>query len=513
MHATATLGEASSAPTLRLRSLRRLDVPRAWRTVRQGARLCFDIPDRLPFEVVDRISPEGPALIADHNVEPLHVVLVRKKRGSTTRPIVRMSPADTTLYQALVDRLVASAHERPYAEPWTGLRRYLGSTREAFARGAYDYLLTVDVSNFLLSLDLDVVERRLAAARADRRVTADLLDLLRAFELQGARGLPQGVPASTSLANLYLSSLDAFLSERGYEFRRHVDEISVCCRRFSDARAAQELIEQRLYRDGLALAADKSKIVGRRAVAREIDAAAAAAEHWQQELQAELALDRPAQGRDTVRSLAPEAAEASTRHAELLEEIRTRPYRDGTRRALRDGYRALAATGSTAGLADVPDVLVRFPDLVRPAMRYVAAMARANAPSAFEAFRTVLASSTFWREEELLELCQAALRMPPETSGSLAARFASLASEHPSALVRARAVLAWGALSEPGDFSVADDFWRSTPGSWSIYPIVAIQAKVAAGRNRRYAGWRAASLGVAALAEAIARRPFAWSAV
>lgn len=95
---------------MRIRSHGTLDFPLAWRRVRGWARGGgADIPDRLPFEILDRLYPEvgPPAPVAHHHVAPVTLVTSSKKSG-LARPFARLSPTDLTLYQALVDRLAPS---------------------------------------------------------------------------------------------------------------------------------------------------------------------------------------------------------------------------------------------------------------------------------------------------------------------------------------------------------------------------------------------------------------------
>src|SRR4051812_34460867 len=63
-----------------------------------------DVPDRLPYEVLERISDGHPELEREHHLRP--ALLVMATKGSVTvRPFVRLSPVDLLLYQALVDAL------------------------------------------------------------------------------------------------------------------------------------------------------------------------------------------------------------------------------------------------------------------------------------------------------------------------------------------------------------------------------------------------------------------------
>ena len=108
----------------------------------------------------------------------------------------------------------------------------------------------------------------------------------------------------------------------------------------------------------------------------------------------------------------------------------------------------------------------------------------------------------------MLQICRAALYM--SRSDKLAPMFAALAIDHSHELVRARALLAWGALSAPDEFDTADLFWASATRLWRIYPLVAIQDKEEVGRNDRYDGWSGEGRSLRLLSDEIRRHRFGW---
>src|SRR5258708_8884397 len=95
-----------AVPGGEVRSFSSLDVPQAWRRVRTWARSRgMDVPDRLPYGVLDRLHGDaGPELRPHHEPQRAQLVISSKKSG-TVRPFVRVRPRDLILYQALVDRL------------------------------------------------------------------------------------------------------------------------------------------------------------------------------------------------------------------------------------------------------------------------------------------------------------------------------------------------------------------------------------------------------------------------
>lgn len=105
---------------VQLRSLDMLDLPLAWRRLLFRVRRFIDVPDRLPFEILDRLTEHRLSLRADHHLRPVHTVMATKGSG-TVRPFARLSPLDLLLYQALVDALAPDIeaalgrHDRVFA--------------------------------------------------------------------------------------------------------------------------------------------------------------------------------------------------------------------------------------------------------------------------------------------------------------------------------------------------------------------------------------------------------------
>lgn len=201
----------------------------------------IDVPDRLPFEVLDRLADGCPELSGDHHLRPVATVMATKGSG-TVRPFVRLSPLDLLLYQALVDavaadleaalgprdrvfayRLDTTGGDDPFAESprWDD---FLMSVREALSTGRHSHVLSGDIASYYVYIDIDELERRLLEVCSNAVAVRDLGDLLRGFQHLGVRGLPQGVPPSSPLGNFYLASLDQAIESWGYEHRRYMDD-------------------------------------------------------------------------------------------------------------------------------------------------------------------------------------------------------------------------------------------------------------------------------------------------
>ena len=147
---------------MNLRSLDTLNVPQAWRRLLFRMRRFIDVPDRLPFEVMDRLSSHAPTLSSPHHLRPVTTVMASKGTG-TVRPFVRLSPYDLLLYQALVDALAddieaaLGSREKVFAyrmggvtddDPFSGSPKwfdFIASVRGILQSGRYSHALTLSL--------------------------------------------------------------------------------------------------------------------------------------------------------------------------------------------------------------------------------------------------------------------------------------------------------------------------------------------------------------------------------
>lgn len=525
---------------MRVRSYDTLDFTLAWARVLTWARGGnLDIPDRLPFEVIYRLYGDvGIRPERTFRSAPVGIVMSSKKSG-TSRPFARLAPVDLTLYQALVDRLAPEIEAAlPSRDVVMAYRQSLGDDLSAFhgtpSRAAFHrqiaqlfgtadttwrFAIMTDVSGFFLQVDVDELERRLFEISAQPDVVRDVAGVLRAWQSLGIRGLPQGVRASAPLANAYLLPADRFLAARGVSYVRWMDDWVIAAHGFHEAREIQDEMERVLYENGLTLSAEKTKILrGQTAIDENEGAKERLARMKRSQLQAledmlaEAAdlTDYPLEVEDLPDmgelDLGVTMATLDEQYAALDEDDLPAGFRPLVTELLRD----LASLRHAHRLDRIPRLLERAPDLTAVATRYLASVASVAFEEVKSAFVSLLASDRFTREHEKLALCQAILALPNGQASDLAPSFAAWARDDASATVRARALLAWGAQSRSTDFSVADEFWARCDPEWRIYPLVAIQSKVVAGRATRYDDWGRQDGTLFQLALELARHQIGW---
>jgi hypothetical protein len=321
------------------------------------------------------------------------------------------------------------------------------------------------------------------------------------------------------LASFYLVTLDEALSEARVRYRRFMDDIWVFSESYNSARAAQHLIEAHLYEQGMTLASDKLRIEGvGRALSRlpeeddEFDLESLV--NLQLGLGGDYTEDEDEGEEEEDSSVAErEHAVASMVYENTIEAIRRGEPPAAVRPILRVALRRLGRESDPVAIADVPELVRRFPDLVRPLMRYAAAISSADEKSSHAAFDAVLQQPQLLRDQERIHVCVAALGLHDRSSTRLAAKFGRLAREDPNGLVRARALLAWGLLGRRNEFQVASDFMETAPVQFHAYAVVAIQGRRRADRDQRYDKWSTASTELRLLTRSIRRKRIPWNEI
>ena len=515
-----------------IRSLDRLHLDLAWRRVTAAERRGSDVSDRLPIEAISRLLTSGPVLERDHHVSA--VVRVMGTKGSQTgRPFARLHSADRLLYQALVDRLSADIEARLSPRDIVFSHRVTSNGDADMFAGSPNYgdflqavevelanpwrsshALTGDITSYFVYIDIGSLERRLLAVCEDSEAVLDLGALLRSFELSGVRGLPQGIPASSPLGNLYLAGLDELLIAGGLRHLRYMDDFWVFTNAYDAAREAQDLVERYLYDDRLALGGAKSLV-------RQSPSALGSLQRpreRREERRARIRLDLQSFAGDDYATLDDshideadiDTAAAYEEFDQLADMLEAGRYPEDVRTRLIDIFRSLEQAKDDYGVARVPVILRRRPDTTWPALRYIARLPAESRPTVDAALAEILAEDRFHRELEWLHMCRAAVLLRGDGSPPLAETFARLSREHPHPLVRARALLAWGRLSGLGDFAAADDFWSTTSDPWRPYAVVAIQEKTTEDRDARYEAWANAYYFLRELANTLKDKPLPW---
>lgn len=481
----------------------------------------MDVPDRLPFEVAARFWDTSPTLHENHQVRDVERVPATKPGQATVRPFVRVHSRDMLLYQSLVDAMrneiedALGPREQVFAyrlsplnedDPFEDSPRWsdFNVALHQLAADAFDgYVIEADVTSFFLNINISMLERRLLEAGCTGGVVQDLGGLLAGWAAQGVRGLPQGIPPSSPLANFYLSPLDNLLRGEALPFIRYMDDIAIACPTFHEARQLLDSMEELLYEDGLSLGGGKTKIWRSEHVLERLTP-----EEGVEEMIAELQEGEYAPDEEQIAEIRIDRVCGIFDGA--VEALGNDDYR---RNEFTFAFRQLGREKHPHALSALPQVLLRMPGLTANACRYLEELAKGGHREEAASALSEIVSGRFHRTQEWLHILRAIQVIPAQGAKSLVGRMASLSADHDHPLVRARALLAWGSQSDSTDFSAADLYFTTEPRQWLPYVLIAIQEKDEEQRNDRYSRWSGEGRSLAHLADSIRSERYGWTRI
>lgn len=492
----------------------------------------MDIPDRLPYEVMHRLYADvGPSIQREHNFRQAALVVSSKKSG-TIRPFVRVHPLDLIVYQALVDQLAATIEgalppsDRVGAyrqsldplndNPFEGSPRndqFQAEVSDAIEQAGSVFVLQTDISGYFLGISHLRMCADLWEVTDRPEVVSDLREVLSAWQKLGIRGLPQGLRPSSPLANFYLGSLDRALGSE-VPFYRWADDMWAICPSFAQARRIQDQIERHLYAMGLTLNGEKTRILRAETALNMLEPAKARFEAKTEALLEDF-FDGQDQGPYSVELEPPDPSEVErdvviSEMDRLTSALSDTDLPEDFHSDARQALSKLEAIGDAYAVDTIPQLLQRAPDLTDQALRYVVAAAKSIPKRAAAVFTALLSKEHAGRDHERLVACHRALSLPKK-SASLAKPLGSLASRDTHALVRAKALVAWGRHSKPDEFDVVDRFLASAEPEWRTYAFVAIQRKDKVGRTSRMKKWGGGGGELGAVADQLGSNPIKWT--
>jgi CRISPR-associated protein Cas1 len=224
----------------------------------------------------DGVTIDAFDAIAEPRLQALHAALASGGYWpAPARVIEAKKPsggARTLRIPAIVDRVVQTAAalvltpilDREFEDASFGYRpgRSVGQAvaRVAYLRNAgYVWTVDGDIRAFFDEVPhaplLDRFDRVLGCAR-----TTDLVERWLQVYCDGGRGLPQGMPLSPVLSNLYLDSIDEKIEKGGVRLVRFADDFLLLCRSEAVAEGALARMTGLLREAGLQIHPEKTAI-------------------------------------------------------------------------------------------------------------------------------------------------------------------------------------------------------------------------------------------------------------
>jgi hypothetical protein len=180
------------------------------------------------------------------------------KANFTVRPMARPTTEDWLIYEAIIDylskkilrknkricqRSFSILNFKTHKRKRTGAWLEFDERSRDFYKRKYRFAVTTDITGYYENINLEESRKRiidyLERDKEGTELTNDLFTLLRKWsdERISGYGLPQGPPASSFLADIFLDYVDRRMEKyKGYI--RYMDDIRIFCKKKIEAKIA-----------------------------------------------------------------------------------------------------------------------------------------------------------------------------------------------------------------------------------------------------------------------------------
>lgn len=158
----------------------------------------------------------------------------------------------------LRDKVVLKALNRVLQETFgpslalEGIHRLVDQVIKAARSGDWDYVIKVDIQNFYPTINHEILEKKIGSkvrkgeirSLITHAITQPTLAHPNKKEARATVGVPQGLPISNILANIYLGGLDRkYRGSHEFKYFRFVDDILIVCTAGEKDRIYAQLIK------------------------------------------------------------------------------------------------------------------------------------------------------------------------------------------------------------------------------------------------------------------------------
>lgn len=471
--------------------------------------------DLLPPREDDKVSGElGKRFVAhlhrqlqsdSYTPQPAEFIRVPKP-GFSSRPAALLTLTDRVVYESLVARVRPALAKFLVPEDivlWPRAAvtptRWKDFEHLPLQGKSSEYVVKADVSGFYDSIDHIRLSDRLIYATGE----GDVVDALVAFlglVMKNARGLPQGLLPSDTLATAYLQPIDAAMVRSGVAYWRHGDDVRIRTGTMSSAREAIALFEDELRAQGLLLNSAKCTVLKIATYSSELKSTARAFELTEQKLldsrieeissdssaltatletaglSSQLAWDLFYHHSISLEELLEQIGEhiqpTEIEVAELLfaQAVAAPPdEKDGLSKEqfhhqLVSSLLRLTAAKSTAGISSCASLIARFPEKTELFCRYLESLMSVSAAAVVQQLENVLNSDAYyftpWQQAWLIRTLGPGMHLSEPKTRQRLAGIANAARVHWIVRVEAMKALAWSNALEQ---ELASDAWRTAP--------------------------------------------------
>ncbi len=220
--------------------------------------------DEFAFGLRERLGRLHAALVTGtYAPGPARVVYIPKPDGSSRRltiPCIADRVVQTSVTSVLMPLIDRELEDTTFAyRPGRSIQMAI-SRISALRDEGYLWVVDGDIERYFENVPHPPLLERLRRYIRDPAVIA-LVQLWLQSYAPGGRGLPEGMPLSPLLSNLYLDDVDEAIHGHGIRLVRFADDFVLLCRSRARAEGARRRMAGLLAAHGLALNEEKTRIV------------------------------------------------------------------------------------------------------------------------------------------------------------------------------------------------------------------------------------------------------------
>jgi len=216
------------------------------------------------------------------------IILSMPKENYTFRPVAYLTPSDSIIYQAIVDKLIMYKKDKfsnqvysniinniendnVFNNPVNNWLRMRNNLREQYDKGN-NFYFSADISGYFENIKIDYLISLVTfhIGYKEKELEPLLKKILMKWQFANAQGLVQPHNASSILAKIYLTPIDSALSELHGKYSRYVDEFHIISYTEKEVLKSIYILCEKLRELGLNLNSSKSRFITHKDILKEL---------------------------------------------------------------------------------------------------------------------------------------------------------------------------------------------------------------------------------------------------
>ena len=211
------------------------------------------------------------------------------KENHTFRPVTYLLPSDSIIYQAIVDKLIMHKKDKFSNQVYSNIINKIDNTevftnpirkwlemreniRKQYRKGNNFYFFS-DISGYFENIKIDNLLSMLCfhTGKNEKEYEVLLKKVLVKWQFAKSQGLVQPHSASSILSKIYLTPVDAMLSDMKNKYSRYVDEFYLITNSEKELKLKIYYLCEKLRELGLNLNSSKSRYLSGEEISDELD--------------------------------------------------------------------------------------------------------------------------------------------------------------------------------------------------------------------------------------------------